>query len=104
MVPPSMVGACDSGLPLPVAVASLNLTTPDAAGVLMTHATFPTIRVTLDAAKSQILSNVLDVAHQLIKKVNPDEPKGENCSTKGISKSQHKTKSLLLQGSSSEVS
>ena len=34
-----MVGACDSGLPLPVAVASLNLTTPDAAGVLMTHAT-----------------------------------------------------------------
>ncbi|XP_061049447.1 zinc finger B-box domain-containing protein 1 [Eubalaena glacialis] len=60
-------------------------------------------RTTLLQAKSQILSNVLDVAHQFIKKVNPDEPKGENHSTKGISKSQHKTKSLLLQGSSSEV-
>ncbi|TKC39153.1 hypothetical protein EI555_005091, partial [Monodon monoceros] len=54
-------------------------------------------------AKSQVLSNLLDVAHQFIKKVNPDEPKGENHSTKGISESQHKTKSLLLQGSSSEV-
>ncbi|XP_007446485.1 PREDICTED: zinc finger B-box domain-containing protein 1 isoform X2 [Lipotes vexillifer] len=60
-------------------------------------------RTTLLQAKSQTLSNVLDVAHQFIKKVNPDEPKGENHSTKGISKSQHKTKSLLLQGSSSEV-
>ncbi|XP_073659972.1 zinc finger B-box domain-containing protein 1 isoform X4 [Tursiops truncatus] len=60
-------------------------------------------RTTLLQAKSQILSNVLDVAHQFIKKVNPDEPKGENHSTKGISESQHKTKSLLLQGSSSEV-
>ncbi|XP_030720110.1 zinc finger B-box domain-containing protein 1 [Globicephala melas] len=60
-------------------------------------------RTTLLQAKSQILSSVLDVAHQFIKKVNPDEPKGENHSTKGISESQHKTKSLLLQGSSSEV-
>ncbi|XP_065732527.1 zinc finger B-box domain-containing protein 1 isoform X2 [Phocoena phocoena] len=60
-------------------------------------------RTTLLQAKSQILSNLLDVAHQFIKKVNPDEPKGENHSTKGISESQHKNKSLLLQGSSSEV-
>ncbi|XP_022428770.1 zinc finger B-box domain-containing protein 1 isoform X2 [Delphinapterus leucas] len=60
-------------------------------------------RTTLLQAKSQVLSNLLDVAHQFIKKVNPDEPKGENHSTKGISESQHKTKSLLLQGSSSEV-
>lgn len=50
-----------------------------------------------------MLSNVLDVAHRFIKEVNPDEPKGENHSTKKISKSQHKPKSLL-QGSSSEVS
>ncbi|XP_045395543.1 zinc finger B-box domain-containing protein 1 isoform X2 [Lemur catta] len=54
-------------------------------------------------AKSQILSSVLDVAHRFIKEVNPDEPKGENISTKETSKSQHKPKSPLLQGSSSEV-
>nr|XP_023479019.1 zinc finger B-box domain-containing protein 1 isoform X1 [Equus caballus]XP_023479020.1 zinc finger B-box domain-containing protein 1 isoform X1 [Equus caballus]XP_023479021.1 zinc finger B-box domain-containing protein 1 isoform X1 [Equus caballus]XP_023479022.1 zinc finger B-box domain-containing protein 1 isoform X1 [Equus caballus] len=59
-------------------------------------------RTTLLQAKSQMLSNVLDVAHRFIKEVNPDEPKGENHSTKKISKSQHKPKSLL-QGSSSEV-
>ncbi|XP_059956001.1 zinc finger B-box domain-containing protein 1 [Mesoplodon densirostris] len=58
-------------------------------------------RTTLLQAKSQ-LSSVLDVAHQFIKKVNLDEPKGENHSTEEISKSQHKTK-FLLQGSSSEV-
>ncbi|XP_057595302.1 zinc finger B-box domain-containing protein 1 isoform X2 [Hippopotamus amphibius kiboko] len=60
-------------------------------------------RTTLLQTKSQILSNVLDVAHRFITEVNPDETKGENHSTKEISKSQHKTKSLLLQGSSSEV-
>ncbi|XP_047641806.1 zinc finger B-box domain-containing protein 1 [Phacochoerus africanus] len=60
-------------------------------------------RTTLLQAKSQILSNVLDVAHQFIKEVNPDELKGENHSAKEMSKSQYKPKSLLLQGSSSEV-
>ncbi|KAM5275836.1 zinc finger B-box domain-containing protein 1 isoform 2-T3 [Hipposideros larvatus] len=60
-------------------------------------------RTTLLQAKSQIFSNVLDVAHRFIKEVNPDDPRRENRSTKGISKSQHKPKSLLLQGSSSEV-
>lgn len=59
-------------------------------------------RTTLLQAKSQILSNVLNVAHRFIKEVNPDEPKGENCSTKEISTSQHKSKSLL-PGSNSEV-
>uniref|UniRef100_G3SUQ6 Zinc finger B-box domain containing n=1 Tax=Loxodonta africana TaxID=9785 RepID=G3SUQ6_LOXAF len=54
-------------------------------------------------AKSQILSSVLDVAHQFIREVHPDEPKGESRSTKEISKSPHKSKSLLLQGSCSEV-
>ncbi|XP_034519357.1 zinc finger B-box domain-containing protein 1 isoform X2 [Ailuropoda melanoleuca] len=53
-------------------------------------------------AKSQILSNVLDVAHRFIKEVNPDEPKGENHSTKEISKSQNKPR-FLLQGSNSGV-
>uniref|UniRef100_A0A8C3YEV8 Zinc finger B-box domain containing n=1 Tax=Catagonus wagneri TaxID=51154 RepID=A0A8C3YEV8_9CETA len=60
-------------------------------------------RTTLLQAKSQILSNVLDVAHRFIKEGNPDEPKGENNSAKEMSKSQHKAKSLLLQGNSSEV-
>lgn len=60
-------------------------------------------RTTLLQAKSQILSNVLDVAHRFIKEVNPDEPKGETRSTKEISKSKNKPKSPLLQWSSSEV-
>ncbi|XP_004383490.1 zinc finger B-box domain-containing protein 1 isoform X1 [Trichechus manatus latirostris] len=60
-------------------------------------------RTTLLQAKPQILSSVLDVAHRFIKEVNPDEPKGENHSTKGISKGPHKLKSLLLQGRCSEV-
>uniref|UniRef100_A0A8C0TKP4 Zinc finger B-box domain containing n=1 Tax=Canis lupus familiaris TaxID=9615 RepID=A0A8C0TKP4_CANLF len=60
-------------------------------------------RTTLLQTKSQILSNVLDVAHQFIKEVNPDESKGENRSTKGIRKSQHQPKPLLLQGSNPEV-
>nr|XP_019591466.1 PREDICTED: zinc finger B-box domain-containing protein 1 isoform X1 [Rhinolophus sinicus]XP_019591475.1 PREDICTED: zinc finger B-box domain-containing protein 1 isoform X1 [Rhinolophus sinicus] len=60
-------------------------------------------RTTLLQAKSQIFSNVLDVAHRFIKEVNPDDPRGEIRSTKEISKSQHKPKSLLLQGSSSEA-
>ncbi|XP_020925416.1 zinc finger B-box domain-containing protein 1 isoform X5 [Sus scrofa] len=60
-------------------------------------------RTTLLQAKSQILSNVLDVAHRFIKEVNPDELKGENHSAKEMSKSQHTPKSLLLQGNSSEV-
>nr|XP_012421085.1 PREDICTED: zinc finger B-box domain-containing protein 1 isoform X2 [Odobenus rosmarus divergens] len=60
-------------------------------------------RTTLLQAKSQILSNVLDVAHRFIKEVNPDEPRGDNHSTKEISKSQNKPKSLLIQGSNSGV-
>ncbi|XP_019296045.2 zinc finger B-box domain-containing protein 1 [Panthera pardus] len=60
-------------------------------------------RTTLLQAKSQILSNVLDVAHRFIKDINPDEQKGENNSVKEISKSQHKPRSLPLQGSNSEV-
>nr|XP_020734287.1 zinc finger B-box domain-containing protein 1 isoform X5 [Odocoileus virginianus texanus] len=60
-------------------------------------------RTTLLQAKSQLLSNVLDAAHQFIKEVNPDEPKGENRSTKEISKSRQKTTLPLLQGSSSQV-
>ncbi|XP_066097519.1 zinc finger B-box domain-containing protein 1 [Saccopteryx bilineata] len=50
--------------------------------------------------KPQIVSNVLDVAHQFVKEVNSDEPKGENCSTNEINKSQHKPESPLLQRSS----
>ncbi|KAI4548097.1 hypothetical protein MG293_000427 [Ovis ammon polii] len=53
--------------------------------------------------KSQLLSNVLDAAHRFIKEVNPDEPKGENCSTKETGKSQQKIESPILQGSSSQV-
>ncbi|XP_062970774.1 zinc finger B-box domain-containing protein 1 isoform X2 [Cynocephalus volans] len=60
-------------------------------------------RTTLLQAKSQIFSSVLDVAHRFIKEVNPDELKGENNSPKETSKRQHKPKSLLLQGSSSEA-
>jgi len=60
-------------------------------------------RTTLLQAKSQRLSNVLDVAHRFIKEVNPDEPRGDNHSTKEISKSQNKPKSLLLQGSNSGI-
>ncbi|XP_016071204.1 PREDICTED: zinc finger B-box domain-containing protein 1 isoform X2 [Miniopterus natalensis] len=55
-------------------------------------------RTTILQAKSQILSNVLDVAHRFIKEINPGEPKGENCSTKEISKSQPKPKSPPRQG------
>uniref|UniRef100_A0A2K5XI83 Zinc finger B-box domain containing n=1 Tax=Mandrillus leucophaeus TaxID=9568 RepID=A0A2K5XI83_MANLE len=60
-------------------------------------------RTTLLQAKSQIVFSVLDVAHQFIKDVNPDEPKEENNSTKETSKIQHKPKSLFIQRSSSEV-
>nr|XP_011713555.1 zinc finger B-box domain-containing protein 1 isoform X3 [Macaca nemestrina] len=60
-------------------------------------------RTTLLQAKSQIVFSILDVAHQFIKDVNPDEPKEENNSTKETSKIQHKPKSLFLQRSSSEV-
>ncbi|XP_011915975.1 PREDICTED: zinc finger B-box domain-containing protein 1 [Cercocebus atys] len=60
-------------------------------------------RTTLLQTKSQIVFSVLDVAHQFIKDVNPDEPKEENNSTKETSKIQHKPKSLFLQRSSSEV-
>ncbi|MBZ3878581.1 Zinc finger B-box domain-containing protein 1 [Sciurus carolinensis] len=54
-------------------------------------------------AKSQILSSVLDVAHRFIKEVNPDECIGGNNSIKDTSKSHQKSKSLVLQGSNSEV-
>ncbi|XP_045859362.1 zinc finger B-box domain-containing protein 1 isoform X2 [Meles meles] len=57
-------------------------------------------RTTLLQAKSQILSNVLDAAHQFIKEVNPDEPKGNNHSAEEISKSENKPKSLLQESNS----
>ncbi|XP_037381650.1 zinc finger B-box domain-containing protein 1 isoform X2 [Talpa occidentalis] len=60
-------------------------------------------RTVLLQAKSQILSSVLDVAHKFIKEGNTNEPKEEDHSAKDISKSQHKSKSLLLQNRSSEV-
>ncbi|XP_045707730.1 zinc finger B-box domain-containing protein 1 [Phyllostomus hastatus] len=60
-------------------------------------------RTTLLQAKSQISTNVLDVAHQFIKEINPNEPKRENHSTKEASKIQHKPQSPLLQGISSEM-
>ncbi|XP_047420425.1 zinc finger B-box domain-containing protein 1 isoform X1 [Sciurus carolinensis] len=60
-------------------------------------------RTTLLQAKSQILSSVLDVAHRFIKEVNPDECIGGNNSIKDTSKSHQKSKSLVLQGSNSEV-
>ncbi|XP_059541952.1 zinc finger B-box domain-containing protein 1 isoform X1 [Myotis daubentonii] len=60
-------------------------------------------RTTLLQAKSQILSNVLDVAHGFIKEVNPDKPKGEHRSPKEISKSQHLPKPPPLQESSSQM-
>ncbi|XP_040104196.1 zinc finger B-box domain-containing protein 1 isoform X4 [Oryx dammah] len=60
-------------------------------------------RTTLLQTKSQLLSNVLDAAHRFIKEVNPDEPKGGNCSPKETGKSQQKIESPILQGSSSQV-
>lgn len=58
-------------------------------------------RTTLLQAKSQILSNVLDVAHQFIKEANP--PNEGNTSPEASSKSQEKPKALLLQENSTEV-
>ncbi|XP_008051477.1 zinc finger B-box domain-containing protein 1, partial [Carlito syrichta] len=60
-------------------------------------------RTTLLQARSQVLSGVLDVAHQFIKQVTPDEPKRETNSAEEPGESQHQPKSRLLQGSSSEV-
>ncbi|KAG8511469.1 Zinc finger B-box domain-containing protein 1, partial [Galemys pyrenaicus] len=54
-------------------------------------------------AKSQILSSVLDAAHKFIKEVKSNEPKEGDHSVRVISKSQHKSKSPLLQRRSSEV-
>ncbi|XP_057613103.1 zinc finger B-box domain-containing protein 1 [Chionomys nivalis] len=58
-------------------------------------------RTTLLQAKSQILSNVLDVAHQFIKEANP--PNEGNPSPEASSKSQEKPKAPLLQDNSIEV-
>ncbi|XP_036047215.1 zinc finger B-box domain-containing protein 1 [Onychomys torridus] len=58
-------------------------------------------RTTLIQAKSQILSNVLDVAHQFIKEANP--PNEGTTSTEASCKCQKKPKALLLQENSSEV-
>ncbi|CAO2612864.1 Zinc finger B-box domain-containing protein 1 [Lemmus lemmus] len=58
-------------------------------------------RTTLLQAKSQILSNVLDVAHQFIKEVNP--PNKGNTSPEASSKNQEKPKAPLLQENSTEV-
>ncbi|CAH6898911.1 Zbbx [Phodopus roborovskii] len=52
-------------------------------------------------AKSQILSNVLDVAHQFIKEANP--PNEVITSTEASTKSQQKPKAPLLQEKISEV-
>ncbi|KAL6072170.1 hypothetical protein STEG23_011663, partial [Scotinomys teguina] len=52
-------------------------------------------------AKSQILSNILDVAHQFIKEVNP--PNEGNTFTEASSKSQKEPKAVLLQENNSEV-
>ncbi|XP_037697311.1 zinc finger B-box domain-containing protein 1 isoform X2 [Choloepus didactylus] len=41
-------------------------------------------RTTLLQAKSQIVSSILNVAHQFIREVNPHDPKGENHSTKEV--------------------
>ncbi|XP_045439610.1 zinc finger B-box domain-containing protein 1 [Pipistrellus kuhlii] len=60
-------------------------------------------RTTLLQTKTQILSNVLDVAHRFIKEVSPDKLKGENRSPKEISKRQHRPKPPPLQGSSCQV-
>ncbi|XP_036902501.1 zinc finger B-box domain-containing protein 1 isoform X2 [Sturnira hondurensis] len=60
-------------------------------------------RTTLLQAKSQILANVLDVAHQFIKEMNPNESKRENHCTKDTSKTQHKPHLPLLQESSSKM-
>ncbi|XP_037019166.2 zinc finger B-box domain-containing protein 1 isoform X2 [Artibeus jamaicensis] len=60
-------------------------------------------RTTLLQAKSQILANVLDVAHQFIKEINPNESKRENHCAKDTGKTQNKPQSPLLQGSSSEM-
>ncbi|XP_008828363.1 zinc finger B-box domain-containing protein 1 isoform X2 [Nannospalax galili] len=58
-------------------------------------------RTTLLQAKSQMLSSVLDVAHQFIKEANP--PQGGNTSTEDSNRHHHKQKSLLVPGSISEV-
>ncbi|XP_051055228.1 zinc finger B-box domain-containing protein 1 [Phodopus roborovskii] len=58
-------------------------------------------RTTLLQAKSQILSNVLDVAHQFIKEANP--PNEVITSTEASTKSQQKPKAPLLQEKISEV-
>ncbi|KAH0513122.1 Zinc finger B-box domain-containing protein 1 [Microtus ochrogaster] len=52
-------------------------------------------------AKSQILSNVLDVAHQFIKEANP--PNEGNTSPEASSKSQEETKAPVLEDNSTEV-
>ncbi|XP_013203754.1 zinc finger B-box domain-containing protein 1 isoform X2 [Microtus ochrogaster] len=58
-------------------------------------------RTTLLQAKSQILSNVLDVAHQFIKEANP--PNEGNTSPEASSKSQEETKAPVLEDNSTEV-
>ncbi|MEJ1277623.1 zinc finger B-box domain containing [Cricetulus griseus] len=58
-------------------------------------------RTTLLQAKSQILSNVLDVAHRFIKE--PIPPSEGNSSVETSTKSQQKPKARLLQEKSSEV-
>ncbi|KFO22530.1 Zinc finger B-box domain-containing protein 1 [Fukomys damarensis] len=60
-------------------------------------------RTTLLQARSQVLSRVLDVAHEFIKEVNPDEAKGGNNSMKETSVTQHVTEVLTPKGSHSEV-
>lgn len=58
-------------------------------------------RTTLLQAKSQILSNVLDVAHRFIKEANP--PNEGNTSAETATESHQKPKAPLLQEKSSEV-
>ncbi|XP_012663564.1 zinc finger B-box domain-containing protein 1 [Otolemur garnettii] len=60
-------------------------------------------RTTLLQAKSQILSSVLDAAHRFIKEAHPEEPKREASSTEEAGDGRQEPRSLLPQGSSSEV-
>ncbi|KAM4887789.1 zinc finger B-box domain-containing protein 1 isoform 2-T3 [Thomomys bottae] len=60
-------------------------------------------RTTVLQSKSQILSSVLDAAHQFIKEANPDEYQEGIISMKDASKSQSGPKSPPARPSSSEV-
>ncbi|XP_049631533.1 zinc finger B-box domain-containing protein 1 [Suncus etruscus] len=60
-------------------------------------------RTSLLQKKPQISPTILDVAHQFIKEVTPNEKHEEHHFTEEICKNQPKPKSVLLQDNSSEV-